>query len=90
MAENDAVVAGTMESSDVYVRIDKGGGKLELEIESLVMERFGKQIEAVARKVLADNGITDAKVHLNDHGALDYVITARLETAIRRWKEAKQ
>ena len=38
-------IAGTLQSNDCQVRIVKGEGRIDLSIESSVMETFGKQIE---------------------------------------------
>lgn len=79
-------VAGTMESSDVYVEIAPGCGKLEVTLDSVVQEQFGEEILRVVGEVLAELGVTDAAVHLYDRGALECVIRARVETAILRGK----
>lgn len=79
-----SALAGTVESSDLLVRVEPGEGRLELTVESLVLERFGRQIRASAEEVLAALGVEDAKVFIDDRGALDCVIRARVETALRR------
>ena len=81
-----AASAGTMESSDAYVEIAPGSGSVEISLESVVKGQFGAQIEAVVREVLAQCGITDAKVAVTDRGALDCVLRARVETAVVRGK----
>ena len=78
--------AGTLESSDVYVEIEPGDGALEIELDSVVMNQFGAQIRQVASEVLAEQGVTSAKLRLVDRGALDCVIRARVETAVVRGK----
>ena len=76
--------AGTMESSDVYVEIEPGDGEIQLELESVVRRQFGQDIQAAVREVLAQWGVESARVSVRDRGALDCVIRARGETAIRR------
>ena len=76
--------AGTMESSDVYVEIEPGQGGLQLHLESVVRQQFGEAIQAVVREVLDQWGVENASVSVRDRGALDCVIRARVETAIRR------
>ena len=76
--------AGTMESSDVYVEIEPGRGGLQLHLESVVRQQFGEAIQAVVREVLDQWGVENASVSVRDRGALDCVIRARVETAIRR------
>lgn len=76
--------AGTMESSDVYVEIEPGQGGLQLHLESVVRQQFGEAIQAVVREVLDQWGVENASVSVRDRGALDCVIRARVETAVRR------
>ena len=78
--------AGTMESSDVYVEIEPGNGQLEICLESVVKVQYGAAIEATVRDVLQELEVTDATVRVNDRGALDCVIRARVETAVLRGK----
>lgn len=78
-----AAVAGTMESSDVYVEIEPAD-QVTVEVESVVAQQFGDEIDRVVREVLQENGVTGAKVSLNDKGAVECVIRARVETAIKR------
>lgn len=75
--------AGTMESSDAFVEIFPAE-ELSVEINSIVMERFGEAIEKAVREELAECGVAAAKVRVADRGALDCVIKARVETAVRR------
>ena len=79
--------AGTMESSDAYVEIEPGTGALEIRLESVVEQQFGETIRASVKDVLDEYGVTDARVHVVDRGALDCVIRARVETAVLRGKE---
>ena len=75
--------AGTMDSSDAFVEISPAD-ELSLEISSIVMERFGEAIEKAVREELAECGVAAAKVRVADRGALDCVIKARVEAAVRR------
>ena len=76
--------AGTMESSDVYVEIEPCESGIEIRLESVVKGQFGDQIQAVVREVLAGCGVAHARVAVKDSGALDCVIRARVETAVKR------
>ena len=78
--------AGTLESSDVYVEIEPNEAGIELELESVVIEQFGEAIRTVVHEVLEDCGVSGALVRISDRGALECVIRARVETAIRRGK----
>ena len=77
--------AGTDIKSDVIVEIErreKGG--IDLQVESTVGALFGRQIRQVVLSTLEKLGVTDAAVRLQDKGALDWVIQARVEAAVRR------
>jgi len=78
--------AGLDDRGDVVVSLspaEKGTG-VQLEIESRVMSMFGEQIRASVLDVIDNYELTDLKVRVQDRGALDYVIRARLITAIER------
>ena len=79
-------VAGTMESSDVYVEIEPCENDLVVELESVVQAQFGEAIQETVRQVLSECGVTAAKVRVVDRGALECVIRARVETAAMRGK----
>lgn len=83
-------VAGTLESNDVLVSVSPGSGRVEVEVESIVLEQFGEAIRQTALEAAKDAGVQDARIALNDRGALDCTIRARVETALRRAGEAMQ
>ena len=78
--------AGTLESSDVYVEIAPADNGIEIDLNSVVQAQFGEDILAVVRDVLHDCGVENAKLTIQDRGALDCVIRARVETAVIRGK----
>ena len=83
-------VAGTLESSDVMVTVRPNPGKgLEIEIQSVVLSMFGDQIRATVKEVAASFGLKDAVIELQDKGAIDCVIRARVSAAICRAAETK-
>lgn len=78
-------VAGTLESSDISVVIEPRASQgIILELKSIVEKQYGEQIEKVVMETLKEMGITSAIVKLNDKGALDCVIKARVQTAVLR------
>jgi citrate lyase subunit gamma (acyl carrier protein) len=79
-------VAGTMESSDVFVELEPSENGIEIDLDSVVIQQYGDDIRRVVGEVLAEQGVEQAKIHLVDRGALDCVIRARVETAILRAK----
>ncbi len=76
-------VAGTLESSDAYVKVEPSD-KLEIEIESVVYNQYADQIQASVQQVLDELDVHAGKISINDKGAVDCVIQARVETAIKR------
>ena len=83
-----SAAAGSLESSDAMVTISPGEG-LTVEIESVVMKQFGPAIEAAVRQELARQGVEDSQVRVQDKGALECTIRARVETAILRAGEVE-
>lgn len=81
-------VAGTLESNDVLVSVAPGEGRVDIEIESIVLDQFGESIRQAAQSIIQDMGVTNAKVRLEDRGALDCTVKARVETALCRAGEA--
>lgn len=77
-------LAGTLESSDLLVRIAPKPGALELVLQSEVIHQFGPHIEKVARDCLVRLGITEGLIMIEDKGALDCVVAARVQTAVSR------
>jgi citrate lyase subunit gamma (acyl carrier protein) len=78
-------VAGTLESSDLLVKVAPGEpNRLDIHIRSEVMRQFGARIRAVVEETLASLGVTEGDVAIDDKGALDCAIRARLQTAILR------
>ena len=76
-------VAGTLESSDIYVEVEPSE-ELELNIESVVLNQFGEEIRATILSVLDELGVKSGKISVQDKGAIDCTIRARVETAVRR------
>lgn len=89
-------VAGTLESSDIMITVDKNpNNEIEISLTSSVEKQFGEQIKSVIIETLSKLGVTSAKVIANDKGALDCTIQARTISAVYRsnkqdtydWKE---
>ncbi len=77
-------VAGTLESSDAQVTVEPGSGALELNIESSVINQFGRQIRATVMETLDRLDVKNAKVTIVDKGALSCTLKARVEGAVFR------
>lgn len=81
-------MAGTLESSDVQITLRPNPGQgIVIQLQSDVKILFGDAIEATVREVLNQFQVTDALVDVNDKGALDFAIRARMECAICRAAE---
>lgn len=77
--------AGTLESSDIMITIEPAqSGGIDLSLESSVINQYGRQIKAEVLASLERLGVKNAKVIVNDHGALDCTIKARVECAYYR------
>lgn len=83
MKISKSAVAGTLESSDALIRIEPASS-LTVEINSSVGKQFGEAIEQTVLATLAKLGITEALVVVEDKGALDCVLQARLKAAAMR------
>ncbi|MBI9100307.1 MAG: citrate lyase acyl carrier protein [Spirochaetaceae bacterium] len=78
-------IAGTLESSDVMITVRENTAKgIKIELQSIVEKQFGKQIHRVINEKMGELGIEDAIISINDKGALDCTIKARLEAASYR------
>ncbi len=77
-------VAGTLESGDIYVEVEKGDGGITVELSSTVKSLYGRQIENVIRETAGALGVGAARIVANDKGALDCTIRARVTTAFAR------
>lgn len=76
-------LAGTLESSDVLVRVTPSD-ELQIDVTSSVQAQYGAQIRAVVEQTLARLGVTEGLVAVDDKGALDFVIAARVQGAVAR------
>lgn len=81
---NEAM-AGTLESSDLLVKVSPHEGKeLEVVITSEVMRQFGAQIRAVVDETLKKLAVTSGQVVIQHKGALHCAIRARVQAAVLR------
>ncbi len=78
------VTAGSLESSDVMISLEPGEEGLEIIVDSLVEKQFGRRIRNVTLEILEREGISGGVVRIQDRGALECTLRARIETAIER------
>ncbi|HAQ41650.1 MAG TPA: citrate lyase acyl carrier protein [Clostridiales bacterium] len=79
-----SATAGTLESSDIFVLVEPNDSGVELELESVVYNQFGEEIERTVREVLNDFNVKNIMIKLKDRGAVECAIRARVETALKR------
>ncbi len=79
-----AAQAGTVESSDIVVKIEPNDAGVEIELTSSVFQQYGERIEAVIRETLSELNVENAKVTAVDKGALDCTVRARTQAAAFR------
>lgn len=79
-------ISGTRESSDCLITVEQHEGIL-IEVESIVKDFFGDHIENLIKQTLEEMNIKNLKVTVDDKGAYDFTIKARLLTAIERLGE---
>lgn len=71
--------------SDCFITLElaKSGG-IKIDLKSKVKSLYGESILALCQDVLKFFGVEHASVTIEDKGALPFVITARLEAAVKR------
>ena len=92
MSAHCSAVAGTLESNDILITISStassiGGSANSVSLSSIVINQFGPAIRAVIDQCLEASGLLGVEVTVQDKGALECTIKARMETAIARYKE---
>src|SRR5512143_1706604 len=71
--------------SDLRVVLEpRDAGGIEIELQSRVKVLYGRAIETQVRGLLATLGISNARLSIQDRGALPYATAARIEAAVRR------
>jgi len=80
-----AASAGSQEKGDVLIQIEPiENSENYIEIKSSVIKLFGSQIKKSIEESLVQYQLKGVKVTVNDRGALDFVIKARFESAVKR------
>ncbi len=70
--------------SDCLVTLELGGKGRQITIESKVKTLFGYRINELTENLLDFYGINDVLVKIQDGGALDFVVEARLEATVKQ------
>ena len=90
MSAHVSAVAGSLESNDILITISgssTGGSANSVSLSSIVINQFGPAIRAVIDQCLEKSGLSGVEVSVQDKGALECTIKARMETDIARYKE---
>jgi citrate lyase subunit beta / citryl-CoA lyase len=69
--------------SDLQVRVEPGHAGITMEIRSRVASLYGDSIRHTVETTLAALGVSGVHVSVDDHGAVPWVIAARVEAAAR-------
>ena len=64
-----SAMAGTLESSDVRVTVEPGANGIELDIESSVMNQYGRAIQRTVLETLERLGVQSVRIQIVDQGA---------------------
>jgi citrate lyase subunit beta/citryl-CoA lyase len=67
---------------EIVLEIRRSGG-IKIDIKSKVKVLYGRSIGSLCREILSFYAIKNALLQINDSGALPFVISARLEAAVR-------
>ncbi|MBF1089334.1 MAG: citrate lyase acyl carrier protein [Solobacterium sp.] len=84
MEIKETASAGTIEKCDCLVTVSKGEGDIKINLSSKVLYQYGDSIRNTILQTLKKLHINDVTVDIEDMGAFEYVIVARLEAAIYR------
>jgi citrate lyase subunit beta/citryl-CoA lyase len=88
LMQNKPVTAGNKGPDvrcDCFVTLElTATGGLELDIDSKVGSLYGVQIRTLAQTLLVHFGIEHARLRVEDSGAFDFVLAARIEAAVRQ------
>jgi citrate lyase subunit beta / citryl-CoA lyase len=77
--------AGDRIRSDCQVKVERlSSGGLIIKLESKVDKLYGRSIRELAISVLEHFGVDHARVEILDSGALEFVMAARLEAALKQ------
>lgn len=75
---------GNEKASDCVVTVDLNNQGIEVEVVSKLKYMFGELMEKAVKEALTEIKVENAKVKVQDFGALDFIIKARTKTAAKR------
>ena len=84
-------IAGTLESSDIMIRVEPGDAdNISISLDSSVEKQYGNQIRRVILDTARELGLVGAAITAVDKGALDCTVRARTTAAIYRACQSSQ
>jgi citrate lyase subunit beta/citryl-CoA lyase len=76
--------SGTGVRSDLLAAVElRESGGIRVDLTSKIGSLYGKSIQETAERVLVDLGVENARVEIDDAGALPFALAARIEAAAR-------
>ena len=86
MEFQNSAQAGSLESCDILITVEKGKPKtgIVIKLESPSQKQFGDKIKSEILEIAQKLNTNDILINAIDNGALGYCIKARVETAIKR------
>ncbi|MDY6086791.1 MAG: citrate lyase subunit gamma [Succiniclasticum sp.] len=80
----DMITSGSEAKDDLVVRLELIGKGRCIEINSKVARKFYQSIKEDVEEILNEYKIQNVKIKIDDMGAFDFAIKARVETAVKR------
>lgn len=90
--EEIAEVGKKETASDCWVHLEiKKRGGIKIDLNSKIKSMYGEAIRASAEEIMNFFGIANASLYIEDSGSFPFVLTARIEAAIKKiFPEKKQ
>ena len=80
----DMITSGSEAKDDFVVSLELIGKGRCIEINSKVARKFYQSIKEDVEEILNEYKIQNVKIKIDDMGAFDFAIKARVETAVKR------
>lgn len=77
--------AGRDEKGDVLVELTPNASGREIQLQSSVKALFGRHLHQLIEQTLTELNVNNVTVKVTDRGALDFVLIARLECAMKQF-----
>src|SRR3990170_5499793 len=85
LKKSSAGKRGDSVRSDCYFEIElKNSGGIKIDLRSKVEIMYGESIKQMILDMSKFFGLKDAKILLEDNGALPFILAARFELAVKR------